>query len=136
MGPAAGMSGECTRSLAETAMLAEAAAAPVLLNPYGEGCPCVSTHVPSGYVLVTHHVVPLSWGGADVPENRQSLCSNTHDSTHRLLDDYVRAWRLGLGEPGWEHRRRFNPLARELAARGWAGRPATPTFTLPAYRSL
>lgn len=109
--------------------------APVTLNPFGIGCPCVAEHTPSGYVLVTHHVVPMSWGGPDVPGNRQPVCANTHDATHRLLDDYVRYHRAGLGEPPWEHRRRFNPLARSMAATGWAARPASPTFTLPAYRA-
>jgi hypothetical protein len=107
---------------------------PVALSPFGVGCPCVVTHSPSGYVLVVHHILPRSWGGPDVPSNRQEVCSNTHDATHRLLDDYVRYHRAGLGEPPWEHRRRFNPLARAMAAAGWEQRPATPTFTLPAYR--
>ena len=103
---------------------------PVALAPFGEGCACVAQHVPSGYVAVTHHVLPLSWGGPDEPGNKVLVCSNTHEATHRLIDDHIR---FG-GEPPWEHRRRFNPLARDLAARAWAQRPDHPTYTLfPAY---
>lgn len=107
---------------------------PVTLAPFGVGCPCVETHCPSSYVRVTHHVIPQSWGGPDVPGNKRDVCSNTHDATHRLIDDYVRYHRAGLGEPPWEHRRKFNALARAMAAVAWANRPEKPTFTLPAYR--
>lgn len=90
----------------------------------------MAAHSPASYVAVVHHVVPLSWGGPDVAANKVTVCSNTHEATHRLLDDHIRF----KGVPPWEHRRRFNPLARDLAARAWAARPAHPTYTLwPTY---
>lgn len=101
------------------------------LAPFGEGCECVTTHVPSSYIAVVHHVLPLSWGGLREPGNEVLVCSNTHEATHRLLDDHIRF----DGVPPWEHRRRFNPLARDLAARAWAQRPEHPTYTLwPTYQ--
>jgi hypothetical protein len=95
-------------------------------RPTGEGCTCVATHSPKAYVPVQHHIKPQSWGGLTVPSNLIVICSNTHDATHRLLDEYVR---LG-GEPPWDFRRDYGPLPRRLAASAWSQRPPKPTYTL------
>lgn len=99
---------------------------PVLLVPLGEGCACVATHSPVSYVPHRHHVIPKSWDGPDIESNIVTICPNTHTATHRLLNEYVRQG----GEPSWEYRRQFGPYVRALAARGWAGRPEKPTYTL------
>jgi hypothetical protein len=100
-------------------------------RPIGEGCPCVITHAPAAYVAELHHIVPRSWGGPDVPENLASVCNNTHQAVHHLLDDHVRLFRLaGALELPWTVLRRYSAFQRDLAARGWAGRPERPTFTL------
>lgn len=91
----------------------------------GEGCECVQNHSPRNYVPNDHHILPQSWGGRTVKANLIRICANTHTATHHLLDEYVRAG----GDPGWEVRRRYGILARELAARAWAQRPETPTLT-------
>lgn len=94
--------------------------------PLGEGCACVSSHTPSAYVPNRHHVIPLSWGGPDVPENTVMLCPNSHSSVHRLLNEYIRSG----GLPSWEVRREFNAYVRGLAATAWANRPENPTYTV------
>jgi hypothetical protein len=100
-------------------------------------CPGQAIHRPAPLRLVTHHVVPQSWGGRTEPGNLVDLCDNCHYGTHCVLDAFLRAGRelsrpevrvaLHLPE-GW-------PLPRlhyELAVRGWRGwhdagrpRPAT-----------
>lgn len=89
-------------------------------------CLCVGQHVPEAHVLNRHHILPKSWGGANTADNLVDVCPTTHENVHKLLDQHVR---LG-GVPPWDYRRRFSPFARDLAARAWAQRPATPTYTL------
>lgn len=94
-------------------------------RPIGEGCACVDDHNPSAYVPADHHIIPRSWGGPDVAENRRLICPNTHTAVHRLIDEYVRAG----GDPGWEIRRHYGVYQRELAKFAWDHRPAKPTIT-------
>ena len=95
------------------------------LATLGQGCECVAQHVPATYIPARHHIIPESWQGPTTPSNLILICPNTHTSTHRLIDTYVR---LG-GEPPWEIRRHYSPFIRDLAARAWAGRPERPTIT-------
>jgi hypothetical protein len=100
-------------------------------RPVGEGCLCVRTHAPAAYVPANHHVIPKSWGGVDDDWNRALICPNTHEAVHHLLDEHVRVLRAGGGLIlPWSTLRHFSPFQRDLAARGWAGRPERPTFTL------
>lgn len=100
-------------------------AEPVLLNPLGELCACVSEHVPSAFVPTYHHILPQSWGGPSVPENMVWLCPNAHTAVHRLIDEHVRV----NGEPGWDVEKHFSPFVRDLAHRAWANRPPDPHIT-------
>lgn len=93
--------------------------------PLGEGCECVKVHSPKTYVPADHHVLPQSWGGRTVAENLVRLCPNAHTSTHRLLDEYVRAG----GDPGYDVRHQYSFFIQRLALRAWEQRPARPTIT-------
>lgn len=93
---------------------------PVTLAVLGQGCECVATHSPRAYIPHRHHVLPQSWGGLNAASNLVVLCGNTHGAVHRLIDEYVRHG----GDPGWEVRRQFGVLARELALRAWEQRPS------------
>lgn len=102
------------------------------LAEVGEGCECVADHSPSAYLAVWHHILPKSWGGLDVVENRIHICSNTHEAVHRLIDDHIR-WG---GTVPWSIRRHFSTFQRELADRAWVQRPAKPTYTLHYHPML
>jgi hypothetical protein len=94
-------------------------------RPLGQGCACVDDHSPAAYIPAEHHIIPLSWDGPDIRENKRLICPNTHTATHRLIDEYVRAG----GDPGWEVRRHFGVYVRELARFAWDHRPPKPTIT-------
>lgn len=100
------------------------------VSPLLAECHCVVEHRPQPLVLEAHHVLPLSWAGPDVPENRVTLCSTAHHGTHALLDLYVTLGREPLRH---EMQTKFgtvpNKLIQVLAARAWAQRPAHPTRT-------
>lgn len=49
-------------------------------------CPCVARHAPAPAYLQSHHVIPSSWGGANVAANKQGLCGTTHDAVHAGLN--------------------------------------------------
>lgn len=36
--------------------------------------------------LVTHHIIPLSWGGEDIPSNRMPLCDRCHAIIHMAIN--------------------------------------------------
>lgn len=57
-------------------------------------CPCAKTHLPKIRIIDRHHIVPLSWGGPDKPENIITICPNQHRLIHELLDLYKK--RKGL----------------------------------------
>jgi hypothetical protein len=108
--------------------MTQEASGPRELAPLGEGCECVSSHSPAAYVPTRHHIVPQSWDGPNVDANLITICPNTHEAVHRLLDTYVR----NGGLPDWETRRHFSNFQRELAARAWLQRPEHPTLTAHA----
>lgn len=90
-------------------------------------CPCVAEHRPASYVTNRHHIIPESWGGPSVADNLIDICPNTHTATHRLINAYIHAG----GTPSWDVQQHYNALARDLAARAWAGRPSDhPPYTL------
>lgn len=66
--------------------------------------------------LELHHVWPKGQGGPDTKNNRVSICSNAHSSTHDLLAKMIRAktWRLP-----WSVRRRYGRRVRRLADAGF-----------------
>lgn len=66
--------------------------------------------------LQVHHIHPLGRGGADVPDNRVTLCANAHGSVHALLDDLLRTG----GLTPWSRRVRFGRGVRRYAAEGFA----------------
>jgi hypothetical protein len=103
---------------------------PQHVSPLFAACICVSDHRPPPLVLHSHHVVPLSWDGPDVPANRVTICPTCHTSTHMLLDLYVA---LNREPTPAEMRAKFgripNRQMQVLAARAWASRPAHPTRT-------
>ncbi len=57
--------------------------------PAAATCPCARRHSPPAIVIEEHHVLPLSWGGPDVPANKVAICAQTHFTTHALLNLYV-----------------------------------------------
>lgn len=65
--------------------------------------------------LNRHHILPLSEGGPDVPDNIVWLCPTSHVNVHELL----RAWVKYEGEPPWDIRKHFSPYIREIAAEGY-----------------
>lgn len=81
----------------------------------GQVCVCVADHNPEPRELNRHHIWPKSAGGTDTPENLVWLCPTTHVNVHEL----ERLWFRYEGEPPWEERRRFGPLARDLARRAY-----------------
>lgn len=62
-----------------------------------------------------HHVLPLSWGGANTDENLIPICQTGHANVHRLLT----ALRRGNGFVAWEIRRQFGSAERHLAQQGY-----------------
>lgn len=78
-------------------------------------CQIHSYHSPRPADTQVHHILPLSWGGPDAPENKISLCPTSHVNVHELLREYAA---FG-GEPPWEIRREFGPAERALAAEAW-----------------
>lgn len=52
----------------------------------GQRCLCVSEHRPYPLELQRHHLLPLSLGGLDEPDNIVYLCPTTHiANVHELL---------------------------------------------------
>jgi hypothetical protein len=88
---------------------------PRLLDAASFPCACVVTHTPVVRRTHRHHILPLSWGGSDAPDNVIPLCPSTHDEVHLLLTAWTRD-----GEPSW---RSGNRHARRLAVRAWQERP-------------
>ncbi len=65
-----------------------------------------------------HHIWPLGDGGPDVAANKVTLCANAHYSVHAVLDHIEKRAKADL-LPEWDFMRRFSPVIRELAWRGW-----------------
>lgn len=86
-----------------------------MAHDYGESCPCVKYHAPKPVELHIHHILPLSWGGPEIPANEIFICPNAHVSVHELL----RAWRKYGTEPPWIIRKYYSPFIRDLARKGW-----------------
>ena len=82
-------------------------------------------HRPRPHQIDSHHIVPKSWGGLDAAPNKIDLCSQCHQNTHALIDEYVRH----RGAPPTTIRRTYTTLERELAAKAWLSRPDVPTYT-------
>jgi HNH endonuclease len=85
--------------------------------------------------LEVHHVIPLGYGGKDVPANRVSLCSNGHSAVH----DYEIQLRRHVGVVPWRKRVRYGPRVRGLgrtayeAGIAWRVRLGLPPdYELPA----
>ncbi len=76
-----------------------------------EVCDCVTEHRPTPMVYERHHILPLAWGGPDVPENVVTVCPTTHRGVHELLEWIVdhQTW---PPRPVWSRYPRF---VRELA---------------------
>lgn len=78
-------------------------------------CKCVRRHHPKITIIDKHHIVPLSWGGPDVPENMIPICSNQHRLVHELLTLYKK--RSGYVLPS--ELRKFPRFTQALAKKGW-----------------
>lgn len=83
-------------------------------------------HNPAYAFSEAHHIVPLSWGGADVPANKINLCPNHHYAIHFVLDEYVKAskpmwhlYRWGNGVP--PSTKRFDKATLTIAEEGRNG---------------
>lgn len=88
----------------------------------GESCPCSTSHRPAALVLENHHVLPLSWGGADSPANRVRICAQAHYNTHAMLNRFVHAGAPVPRAAGWPR------FSYTLAMQAWARRiPGHPT---------
>lgn len=64
--------------------------------------------------LNVHHILPQAHGGPTVKENLITVCPNTHNNTHELLD-YMLRHNGAMPDNG----KGFNRLAKELAKRGY-----------------
>jgi hypothetical protein len=94
-------------------------------------CAAHRSHTPHIAKPQTHHVVPTSWGGPNVSENRVTLCPTGHTNVHALLDLYVKA----SGAPAWDAVRHFGPGERVLAERAWQEYLADPAAIRPVLTS-
>lgn len=92
-----------------------------MAHDHNQVCICVVDHRPKIDELDRHHVIPLSWGGPDIPSNLTWLCPNAHRQVHLLLSYYMR--QKGIVE--WEVLAQFSIFTRKLAKRGWDGYQAT-----------
>jgi hypothetical protein len=80
-------------------------------------CKCVTVHHPQQLPdeAEGHHRWPLAYGGPDIPENMDWLCSTTHTKVHNLWRHYARAG----GRPDWAILRRYSRFVRDNVADGW-----------------
>lgn len=85
-------------------------------------------------VSETHHLVPLSWGGADVNDNKARLSAQLHHDAHACMNEYVRH----SGPPPASVLSTFSAKAQSLAAYAWANlEPGHPTpYWLPAHAPI
>ncbi len=87
-------------------------------------------HSPPAPKTQVHHIVPLSWGGPNVAENRIVLCGTTHDAIHELLNRAVRTKTHPTYGNG------FGNAAVTLARRGLDGYLAAHNGTWPTIYTL
>ena len=78
-------------------------------------CRCVKWHRPKVRIIDVHHIQPLSWDGPDTPDNKVTICPNTHRLVHELLDRYKRRSGILFADDV----RPFPRFVRELAWQGW-----------------
>lgn len=77
-------------------------------------CSCVKNHHPEPKRLNVHHIWPQGHGGPTVPDNLITICPNTHNNVHELLDHMLRHnGEMPDGGKG------FNRLAVKLAKQGY-----------------
>lgn len=105
------------------------------LSPTDFPCTGTGRHSPKPARTVLHHVVPLSWGGPDVPANKVVLCDNHHYGAHTAIDEYVRLSEKSW--PTWTHPApallaEYDGTMRALALKAVQGYQGTtrPPFTL------
>lgn len=93
-------------------------------------CKCVKYHSPADIVDETHHILPLSWGGANTPDNQVLVCAQTHYTIHYILNAFVRAGQE-VRRTGPDHK--WPLFAFNYALEAWHQRdPNHPTpFWLP-----
>lgn len=77
-------------------------------------CLCVKNHSPEPKRLNVHHIYPKGHGGPSTHDNLITICPNTHNNTHELLD-YMLDHNGEMPDGG----KGFNRLAKELAQRGY-----------------
>ena len=85
----------------------------VTLNADDHPCQCCTKHVPAPRRTVIHHILPLSWGGPDIPSNKIVLCDTGHYIVHWHLDRWKRT---GSKFPRSSH---DNAYLYDVASRGW-----------------
>ena len=84
-----------------------------------QSCALSLWHRPKPGRYVTHHMLPLSWGGLAVPANQVGLCDNHHYAVHVALDVLL----AHGGNPPvaqWKH---FGRKVKNLAQFAWDHRP-------------
>lgn len=99
------------------------------LPPYivkRERCGNPAHHAPLPIRIVTHHILPLAWGGKSEPANMVRICDNCHYGIHTFLDLSLEHGQLAsqnggkfIGEMtmlGWERRPTDRTLPRTLEA--------------------
>jgi hypothetical protein len=81
-------------------------------------------------VSESHHLLPLSWGGPDEPENLSRLSAQLHYDAHACMNEYVRH----NGQPPPSVLAVYSTKAQDLAAYAWGQRdPSHPTpYWMPA----
>ena len=79
-------------------------------------CQLHISHSPEPLNSATHHILPLSWGGADIVANKLVVCPTGHENLHTVLNWFVRF--KGTELP-WEYRRRIGSTTWSYALRAW-----------------
>jgi 5-methylcytosine-specific restriction endonuclease McrA len=77
-------------------------------------CLCVKNHSPEPQRLNVHHIHPQALGGSNAKSNLITICPNTHNNVHELLDYmFDHDGEMPNGGKG------FNRLAKKLARQGY-----------------
>lgn len=79
-------------------------------------CQAHLSHCPEPLNFATHHILPLSWGGPDIPSNKVRVCATGHENIHTVLNWMVHAG--GTAIP-YEYRRRVGTATWAYAVTAW-----------------
>lgn len=103
-------------------------------------CGCVASHRPAVMVIEKHHILPLSWGGADAPDNWLYVCPTSHYNIHSALNVLVHAGHVPTNatDPSYQEWVSYPVFARKYAQQAWNEHdPSKPTpITLHSHEGV